>query len=127
MKKPKQPPQQTDSEPPQKKPRKKRTSRSTFPPIDEPLSKEEVNDLISQTLLRYKDHSDRADRTIKLKEIEHLGNIAEEYLSCYLILGFNFEGEQVVVKNTKTTKDEAAVRELLHVLFMNMVNGDNNS
>jgi hypothetical protein len=51
--------------------------------------------------------------------MEHLIHMIEEYMSCYLLIGFSLEDEQVVIHNASNSKDEAAIAELLRNTFLN--------
>lgn len=88
-----------------------------------PVSKAEqltVNQLIAQTLLRYKQEQ-LQDKKHKFKEIGHLANMCEEYLSSFALIGYSLEGEKIVVFNHPTPKDEAALTDLLRHTFISLM------
>mgnify|MGYP001547179029 CR=1 FL=1 len=90
-----------------------------------PLSAPEqlnVNRLLSQALTRYKNDSLIQDKQDKLKELEHLGKIVEEYLSCFTLIGFTMQGEKVCLFNASTSKDEGALVDLLRSTFLEIIN-----
>jgi hypothetical protein len=92
---------------------------------DLPLSAPEqlnVNKLLSQALTRYKNDSLIQDKQDKLQELEHLGKIVEEYLSCFTLIGFTMQGEKVCLFNASTSKDEGALVDLLRSTFLEIVN-----
>lgn len=90
-----------------------------------PLSAPEqlnVNKLLSQALTRYKNDSLIQDKQDKLHELEHLGKIVEEYLSCFTLIGFTMQGEKVCLFNAATSKDEGALVDLLRSTFLEIIN-----
>ena len=78
-----------------------------------------IDQLYKQIENRYKD-SILLDKRVKYKEMNHLASIAEEYLSCSLIIGYSMEGEKVCILNAQNSKDEAAVADLLRSTFLDM-------
>ena len=80
-----------------------------------------IEHLFAQALARHnKDLI--ADKKSKLKELNHLALIAEEYLSCFALIGYSLQDEQVVIFNTPTPKDEAALVDLLRATFIDIAN-----
>ena len=74
---------------------------------------------IAQAMLRYKNDV-IAEKKIKLKEISHLSSIAEEYLSCFALIGYSLIDEKVIIFNMPTAKDEAALIDLLRSTFLDI-------
>ena len=103
---------------------KKRTVKKQAPVINEiPISKAEkinIERLFEQALVRHK--KEEADKKSKLKEISHLALMAEEYLSCFALIGYSLQNEEVVVFNMSTAKDEAALVDLLRSTFIDIAN-----
>jgi len=109
---------------------KKQTKRNTVSSAKESLSADEVpiskgeqltvNQLIAQTLIRYK-HEQIQDKKQKFKEIGHLAGMCEEYLSSFALIGYSLEGEKIVVFNHPTSKDEAALTDLLRTTFIGLM------
>lgn len=85
-------------------------------------SDKEVDKILAQALLRYKDDLN-LDKKIKVKEMSHLSSIAEEYLSCFLLVGYSLQSEKVVIFNANNARDEAAVVDLLRSTFLDIANG----
>ena len=88
------------------------------------LSKAEkinVDKLITQAFLRHTANL-VADKKEKFKEVSHLSSIVEEYLSCFSLIGYTFEGEKVCFFNAVNSKDEAALVDLLRSTFLEIVN-----
>ena len=101
---------------------KKRTTKKQFPATNEiPISRAEkinIDHLFEEALVRHK--KEEADKKSKLKEISHLALIAEEYLSCFALIGYSLQNEKVVVFNMSTAKDEAALVDLLRSTFIDI-------
>ena len=92
-------------------------------PVSEIPRAEKINieQLFAQALARHnKDLI--ADKKSKLKELNHLALIAEEYLSCFALIGYSLQDEKVVIFNTPTSKDEAALVDLLRATFIDIAN-----
>lgn len=81
----------------------------------------DVDKLINQVLARYKNDSILNDKKEKIKEVSYLGSIIEEYLSCFTLIGYTIEGEKICIFNAKTSKDEAALVDLLRATFIEVV------
>ena len=89
----------------------------------EPVSKNkkvEINQLFAQALARHKNDVIQ-DKKQKYKEIDHIALMTEEYLSCFSLIGYTLQGEQVCVFNANTAKDEAALVDLLRATFLEIV------
>jgi hypothetical protein len=86
------------------------------------IEKINIDRLLSQAQYRYKNDSVIADKKEKLKEVTNLGVIIEEYLSCFTLIGYTFQGEKVCIFNAKTSKDEAALVDLLRATFLEIIN-----
>lgn len=80
-----------------------------------------INNLFTQALERHKKEI-LEDKKNKLKEISHLGAIAEEYLSTFVLIGYSLQNEKVVIFNATNSKDEAALVDLLRATFIEIVN-----
>ena len=80
-----------------------------------------IEQLFAQALARHNKEL-IADKKSKLKELNHLALIAEEYLSCFALIGYSLQDEKVVIFNTPTSKDEAALVDLLRATFIDIAN-----
>ena len=103
---------------------KKNTKKPSLSATEEIISKSEqinIEQLFTQALLRHK-KDDVADKKLKVKEISHLALMAEEYLSCFALIGYSLQDEEVVVFNMPTPKDEAALVDLLRATFIDIAN-----
>lgn len=81
-----------------------------------------INNLVEKALTRYK-NATLADKKDKYKELSHLASITEEYLSCFALIGYSLQNEEVVILNTPTPKDESALIDLLRSTFIDIMNG----
>jgi len=81
----------------------------------------EINELFAQALARHKNEIFQ-DKKQKYKELDHLALITKEYLSCFSLIGYTMQGEQVCVFNANNSKDEAALVDLMRATFMEIVN-----
>jgi hypothetical protein len=98
----------------------KKTSKKSVSEIPR-AEKINIEQLFAQALARHnKDLI--ADKKSKLKELNHLSLIAEEYLSCFALIGYSLQDEKVVIFNTPTSKDEAALVDLLRATFIDIAN-----
>lgn len=78
-----------------------------------------IDRLFAQALTRHK--ADLfLDKKTKIKEVSHLASIAEEYLSCFALIGYSLQDEQVVIFNMPSPKDEAALVDLLRATFIDI-------
>lgn len=84
------------------------------------LDESKIEQLFQQTLLRYKQDLE-LDKKIKTKEMAHLSCMAEEFLSCFVLLGYSLQNERVVLWNAKSSKDEAAVIDLLRTTLIDVL------
>ena len=107
---------------------KKRTSAAK-PKVAEKrstaMSKPELTDidnLITQAFARHRTEFLINENKQKFKEMTHLSTIAEEYLSCFSIIGYSLQGEKVCIFSATTSKDEAALVDLLRATFLEIAN-----
>ena len=115
-----------------KKPTKKTTkaTKKIKPEVDQdaveasPISKIEENNvslLIAQALNRHKQEF-LLEKKEKYKEMDHLAHMAEEYLSCFALIGYSLQNEKVAIFNMPSSKDEAALVDLLRSTFIDIAN-----
>lgn len=102
---------------PKKKTAKKQTPATTEIPISR-AERINIDRLFEQAFIRHK--TEQADKKLKLKEISHLSLMAEEYLSCFALIGYSLQNEKVVVFNMPTAKDEAALVDLIRATFLDI-------
>jgi hypothetical protein len=85
------------------------------------IQQNEINLLFAQALNRYKQEL-LQEKKDKFKEINHLALIAEEYLSCFALIGYSLQNERVTIFNMPSSKDEAALVDLLRSTFIDIAN-----
>ena len=112
-----------------KKPvRKKSSKKSTstklsatnIDPDTLPIEKNlHVEDVIKQAFLRFYDNA--SVKSSKLKDLEHLDHIAEEYLATYMILGYDINGEKVSIMHAENPHDRDALIEHLRTTLLNFL------
>ena len=105
-------------------PKKTKTTKASLSGANDNIPKAEkanIESLFSKALARYKNEI-LADQKDKYKELNHLALIAEEYLSCFALIGYSLQDEEVVIFNTPTSKDEAALIDLLRSTFIDIAN-----
>ena len=89
-----------------------------------PLSKIEkinIEKVFAQALDKYKDEL-LERKKVSNKELSHLGTIVEEYLSCFVIVGFSLEGEKICLFNAQNDRDEGALVDHLRSTFIDIAN-----
>ena len=85
------------------------------------LEQANIEKMILQAFNRYK-QEEIQDNKSKVKEVDHLSHIIEEYLSCFVLIGYSLQDEKVCVFNAHTSKDEAALVDHLRATFLDIVN-----
>jgi hypothetical protein len=83
------------------------------------LEKINVDQLLAQAFLRHKDDI-VLDKKHKAKEMQHLSSIIEEYLNCFVLIGYSLQNEKVIMLNMPSPKDEAALIDLLRSTFLDL-------
>lgn len=83
------------------------------------LEKVNVDQLIAQAFLRYKDDV-VLEKKIKVKEMQHLSSIIAEFLNCFVLIGYSLQDEKVIMLNMPSPKDEAALIDLLRSTFLDL-------
>jgi len=120
---------------PNKRARKKKSPKSVAKLVTEitplssdeslsPLSKLEqinIDQLLVQAMLRHKTE-DLEDKKHKFKDVDYLNTIIEEYLSCFVLVGFSLQNEKVCIFNAHSSKDEGALVDYLRATFIEIVN-----
>ena len=114
--------------PAQVKPKRISKKNSTSPNLSgietAPVLKSEsvlqIEDLIKQAFLRFYNtaYTDKA----KEKDLDHLTLIMEEYLGCYMVLGYDLNGEKICIMNAKNASDRDALIEHLRSTLVGILN-----
>ncbi len=90
---------------------KKITSEELAAQLIEQKKQQAISKLSQQEFLQQKR---------KFKDVSHLASIAEEYLSSFALIGYSLQDEKVVVLNMPTSKDEAALVDLIRATFVDL-------
>jgi hypothetical protein len=114
-----------------KVPSKRKTTKKVKPAstklsavkIDPTESALYIEDVIKQAFLRFYDTA--SVKQAKVKDLEHLDHIAEEYLKAYMILGYDINGEKVSILHAENSHDKDALVEHLRTTLLGIV-GNNN-
>jgi hypothetical protein len=80
----------------------------------------DIDDVIKQAFLRFYDVTTLKQN--KLKDLEHLSNICEEFLKTYMILGYDLNGEKVHIMHAKNHHDKDALVEHIRSTLIGMLN-----
>ena len=85
-----------------------------------------------QTLLERMLNDENVQKEIEAEAIKKLDTkesvdavkaILGEYLDSYMILGYGIDGSRIILKKTKTNRDEDSIIEMLRCVFMSMIQG----
>jgi hypothetical protein len=120
--------EQSDSEkkqPSRKKITKKKKTHSTglsASNVSAPVPSA-ITELIRDAFLRFQDTTDI--KQSKYQDLEHMNSIIEEFLSTFMILGYDLNGEKVFIMHAKSHQDKDALIEHLRTTLLNLVNKDN--
>jgi hypothetical protein len=77
---------------------------------------------IKEAVLRFS--TDSIVTNFKLKDLEHLDNIAQEFLKTFIILGYDINGEKVHILHANTPHDRDALIEHLRTTLINILNNN---
>ena len=80
----------------------------------------QIEDLIKQAFLRFYNttYTDKA----KEKDLDHLNHIMEEYLKCYMVLGYDLNGEKICIMTAHNAADRDALIEHLRSTLVGILN-----
>jgi len=78
-----------------------------------------IEELIKQAFLRFSDNV--SIKQSKVKDLEQLDCIAEEYLKTYMILGYDLNGEKVSIMHAKNPHDRDALVEHLRTTLLDII------
>jgi len=102
-------------EPEPKKRRNKKTSSASLSAKEEPIdeiSARRIREVLEQSVLLH--NMDEARRQkLKNQDTQCLASIAEEYMKCFLILGYDLHGDKITIVNANNAQDQDALVEHL--------------
>jgi hypothetical protein len=110
-----------------KKPVKKVNKKNSSPELSAvslPSSKNnnalQIEDLIKQAFLQFYNTANLTKS--KAKDLEHLNLIMEEYLKCFMVLGYDLNGEKICLMNAHTSSEKDALIEHLRSTLVGILN-----
>lgn len=80
----------------------------------------QIEDLIKQAFLRF--YNSAYTSKAKEKDLDHLNNIMEEYLKCYMVLGYDLNGEKICIMNAHSSSEKDALIEHLRSTLVGILN-----
>lgn len=101
-------------EAPQKKARKRKTKATSLSAEEISLIEiPQIKQLLIESLMLHKKEQ-REIQNSKNRDLEHFGAVAEEYLKCFVILGYDLHGDKVSIFNAHNDQEASALLE--HVI-----------
>lgn len=79
----------------------------------------QVEEIIKQAFLRFYDNA--SIKQSKVKDLEHLDHIAEEFLKAYMILGYDLNGEKIFIMHAANPHDKDALVEHLRTTLLGLI------
>ena len=80
----------------------------------------QIEDLIKQAFLRF--YNTAYTSNAKEKDLEHLNAMIEEYLKCYMVLGYDLNGEKICIMNAHSSSEQDALIEHLRSTLVDILN-----
>lgn len=115
---------------PKKKPkktyRKKKTDVMGLSALDSEQSflpektKLQVEEVIKQAFLRFYDNATL--KQYKVKDLEQLDTVITEYLDTFMLLGYDINGEKVIIMHATNPHDRDALVEHLRTTLLGIIN-----
>jgi hypothetical protein len=112
--------------------RKKKTIPQKLYNVDD-ISKDEtgvpsdqiacVEDVIKQAFLRFYDNI--SVKKHRVNELEHLDALVSEFLGTFMILGYDINGEKMLIMHATNPHDRDALVEHLRTTFIGIINSNN--
>ena len=103
---------------------KKRLEREQQLPSKSPSVSMDVQELMQIILDDEKVQKEVTRRLDSQEAIETLTSIMTEYLESFMLIGYDIDGEPVIIKHTNTTRDENGVIELMRCVFLSFIKGE---
>lgn len=120
----------TGDDKPKKKPkktyRKKKTDVMGLSALDSEQSilpektKLQVEEVIKQAFLRFYDNATL--KQYKVKDLEQLDTVITEYLNTFMLLGYDINGEKVIIMHATNPHDRDALVEHLRTTLLGIIN-----
>lgn len=94
-----------------KRPSKRRRTRKKKQSAEDELDdqyKKKITEAIEKNLEEYAKR-----RSLSQKQVSSIIGFVEEHLSCFLLIGYTFEGEPLTILNAPTSKDADSIAHLV--------------
>ena len=102
--------------------------QSNTPPSKTKYIELNINDvmqkMMQQESIKEFIHKEAIKRLDTEEEIKNLTAILTEFFSTFIVLGYGVDGNRIVIKHTKTDRDEDSIVEVLRYVFMRIINGE---
>jgi hypothetical protein len=80
------------------------------------VSQEQIKKLLKEVMLKNIEEREN-EKNISL---ESLSSTLEEFLRCFIVVGYNLDNEPILISNAKTQLDADALNTALNKLFFSM-------
>ena len=80
----------------------------------------QVEDVIKQAFLRFYDNATL--KQYKVKDLEHLDTVVSEFLGSFMILGYDINGEKVLIMHATNPHDRDALVEHMRTTLLGIIN-----
>lgn len=80
----------------------------------------QIEEVIKQALVRF--HDAAQIKQYKVKDLEHLDNVASEFLKAFMILGYDLNGEKTFIMHASNPHDRDALVEHLRTTLLGIIN-----
>lgn len=106
--------------------RKKKTDVMGLSALDSEQSilpektKLQVEEVIKQAFLRFYDNATL--KQYKVKDLEQLDTVITEYLNTFMLLGYDINGEKVIIMHATNPHDRDALVEHLRTTLLGIIN-----
>ena len=109
---------QTDSENPEL-PRKKKKASPKKPLVPKSISSDQIQKMLKEVIIKSVDEKLRSNHN----EVDALVSTMEEFLRCFIVIGYNLNNEPLVITNARTQIDADALQTALSRLFFSIQSG----
>jgi len=83
---------------------------------DKNISQEQIRSLLKEVMLKNIEEEEH-QRNITL---ESISSTLEEFLRCFIVIGYNLDNEPILISNAKTQLDADALNTALNKVFFSM-------
>lgn len=109
---------QTDSENPEL-PKKRKKASPKKPVAPKSISSDQIQKLLKEVILKNVDEKLRSNHN----EVDALVSTMEEFLRCFIVIGYNLNNEPLIITNARSQIDADALQTALSRLFFSIQNG----